>query len=407
MKRSISLFLVLIFLISAFFCGCKKNGNKNDYAVTNDGIINVGVLLPLSGEAENIGDKISDGLNYAYKLAPGVNINNDKKHLINLIYEDINEGVEDACEKFKGSNVSAVICYSSTSEITDKIVSSFKNESTALIFTDCNSDSVLKADNALTIGIPFSYQASVASSYFIDNGFKVGAVVSPGNDYGKNASKLFKDTFISSGGTSVSEYNYNCEDANFNANTIAGSELEFVFLVGSEQDTAELYTQLKTAGVTIPVMLSEVLDKTVIEDKMFDGAVYISKFEQDDSNYIGTDFIKSYAKMNDMASSDITTATAYGYDAYMMLYGALMSFNSNSNSLSSIGNTDNFESSAPVQVSASQVLEALKTAAHMGVTDSITFSDNGAVNTKFLYLGTVQNSNAIMLNKYNYNNEAN
>ncbi len=405
MKRSISLLLILIFLISAFFCGCNKSSKKNDYVVNNDGIINVGVLLPLSGDAKNIGVKISDGLNYAFQLAPGVNINNDKKHLINLIYEDINEDIEAACEKFKDSNVSAVISYASDSEVSDAIVSSFRNESTALIFADCNSESVLTADNALSIGIPLSYQTSVASSYFIDNDFKVGAVVSPGNDYGKKASDLFKETFISSGGTSVSEYNYDCEDANFNANTIAGSELEFVFLIGSEQDTTELYVELKNAGVKIPVVISEVLDKTSIEDEAFEDVVFISKFEQDDTNYIGTDFIKSYAKINNVSSTDITTATAYGYDAYMLLYGALMSFNSNSNSLSSLNNTDSSESSASAQVSASQVLDALKSAAHMGVTDSITFADNGTVNTKFLYLGTVQSSNAIMLNKYNYNNE--
>ncbi len=405
MKRTISLFLIIV-AISALLFGCtENNSNKNDYVVNNDGIINIGVLLPLSGDSKALGEKIYDGLNYAFGLAPGVNINNDKKHLINLIYKDINEDVEAACKSFKENKAAAVICYSTDSEVSDSVVSSFKDESTTLLFLNCNSNRILSSDNTLSIDVPFSYQTSVTSSYFLENGFKVGAVVSPGNDYGRKVSTLFKETFISGGGSSVSEYYYDCEDANYNANTIAGSELEFVFLVGSEHDTADLYLELKEAGVDIPVILSEVLDKTSMEDKVFDNVIYVSKFEQDDSNYIGTDFIKSYSKMNESSSTDVTTATAYGYDAYMLLYGALMSFNSNSNSLSLTNNTDASQISSPAQVYASHIFDALKSTTYMGVTDSITFTDNGTTNTKFLYLSSVQNGNAIMLNKYNYNHE--
>ncbi len=403
MKKIFSLFLVLVVALSALLCGCKNNNTMNDYAVNNDGIVNIGVLLPLSGDAKDIGDKVSDGINYAFQLAPGVNINNEKKHLINLIYEDINGDIESICTKFKDNKVAAVICAGTDREKTDAVISSFKNDSTALLFTDCNSTQVLSATNALTIGIPYSYQTSVAASYFNEEGFKTGAVVVPGDDYGRKVSKSFKDTFISGGGTSVSEYFYDSDDANFNANTIAGSELEYVFLVGPEQNTEELYLELKEAGADIPVMLSEVLDKNNIEDKMFEDAVYISKFEQDDNNYIGTDFIKSYAKMKDVNLSDVTTSTAYGYDAYMLIYGALMSFNSQS--LSSFNASDASQESESSEVLASQVLSTLKATAHMGATDSITFTENGTVNIKFLYLGSIQNGKAIMLNKYSYNHE--
>lgn len=406
MKKYISIIFVVLLTFSALLCGCNNKGAVNDYTVNNDGIINIGVLLPQSGDAKDMGDEIADGIKFANELAPGVNINNEKKHLVNLIFEDINGDLNTASDNFKDNKVAAVICAGINKEKTDTVISSFKNESTALLFTDCSSSQVLSLTNALTIGIPYSYQTSVVASYFIEEGFKSGAVVVPDDEYGKKVSKSFKDTFVSTGGTSVSEYLYNSDDPDFNAKTIAGSELEFVFLVGAEQDTKEMYCELMNAEAKMPVVLSEIYDTEGMEDELFNDVVFISKFEQDDNNFIGTDFIKSYSQLRSVSVSDVTSSTAYGYDAYMLVYGALMSFNSNSQSSMLSANSDdsthNYDSS---DIKSSQVLSAIKAASHMGVTDSISFTENGSVNTNFLYLDAVQNKKAIMLNKYNYNHE--
>lgn len=397
MKRKLSLFVAFLLIISAFLCGCSKPAN--DYIVNNDGVINVGLLLPLSGDNSHIGNQILDGINFATNLAPGVNL--DERYEINLVIRDINMGIDDAKKEFVENKVAAVICASGSKEKTDALISAFKNESTALLFTDLFSDKITEASNAVSISIPYSYQTSVAASYFSECGYKTGAVIIPDDDYSKKAADLFKGTFIANGGSSVSVYTYDEYEGTFNANTIAGSELEFAFVIGPENETTKIFCQLKDAGSDIPVMISEVYNKTDFEADKYNNMMFISKFEKDDENYIGTDFIKTYSNMMTVNSSDITSAIAYGYDAYMMVYGALMSQNSSAVSASK----ENSDSQPEIKSSA--IISTLKGTAHLGVTDSITIHSDGLAGTNFLYLDSILNSNSVMLNRYNYVNDDN
>ncbi len=401
MKRSLSILLVLVLVLSCVITGCADK-EKNDYVVNNNGIINIGVLVPLLSDGSHIGLDIEKGIRYANELAPGVNIGS--KHLVNVMYDDVCGDIDAIADKFISENVAAVICSGYDKETTDRVIDAFKNESIPVVFTDCYSDRIISEENVYSISIPYFYQNSVVSAYFIEQGFNTGAVVTSGDSYSSSVSKHFKEAFAGAGGESVSQYTFGGDDANFSAETISASELEFVYIYGTEEFTKSIAEKLKDAGADMPIVLSEIQDKNHLEDSKFNDIMFVSKFEKDDNNYIGTDFIKTYSNLKDVDTSDVTTAVVYGYDAYMLVYGALMSFNSGFGTVTSDSNNADADPSDGIKVS--QIAQEITHISHMGVSDSITFGDNGLVNPNFLYLDAIKNTNAVMLNKYNYNNES-
>ncbi len=395
MKRISALFLTVVIFLSVL-TACSEN--KNDYIINSNDTITIGTI--------NVSEEVMSGVNYAAELAHTVNI--DKPYELEVISynadteEDINQAVSDLISK----NVAAIICEGQNKEITDFIINATSdNNSVPLIFVDCFSDAVYKTDNAFSISIPYSYQASAVASHLISEGKTKGAVVCfDDNDYYKNFADIFQKTF-SSGTNSVATYYYSGEEANFNANTIASAAYEFVFVIGNTENKIKIHTDLISAGVTSSYIFSEVADKNSLEYSEYNDIVFLSKFESDDNNYIGTDFINTYAKYNNVSVSDVTANIAYGYDVYMTIYDSLVSMNKNQSSI--FQTTEATENNESTDILTSDVKNAIKDISHMGVTDVIKFSENGLTTPSFVYTDRIENAHAGMLSRYNYNNEQN
>lgn len=405
MNRLKSIIVISILILSFIFCGCTSE--PEDYIINNSDKIYMGVLLPMSGDYTDLGQRIVEGIEYASSLAPTVQL--DKEYRIEIIIKDSNSSLDSSVEEMISKNVSAVICAGGDKEYTDAIISSFDDTNTPLIFVDNCSELISTSENVFSISTPYKYQASAATSYLVGEGYETGAVVCADDDeYYKAFAQMFDNTFVSNGGTSVSTYYYSGELKNFSAATIAGAGLDFVFIIGSDNDCKLIYSELKNTGNTSQVMFSEVLDKTKFKDEAFNGASFISRFEEDDNNYIGSDFINTYSEEMGVSASEITAATAYGYDAYMTIYEVLRNFNQNSQSLIMSGTDVTTQTSEnSTEVTNSQVLEGINNVEHYGVTDTITFSDDGTAVTTYIYIDSVENSHSIMLNRYDFNNEQN
>lgn len=395
MKRFCVIGISVLLLISMVFCGCDKE-ELTDYIVNSEDTINLGVIV---SSQDNNG--IFSGITYAAELAGSVNI--DKSYNINTKVALTSSDMLKTASEFASASVAAVICEGTDKETTEAIISAFSEYKTPVIFTDYYSDMIDTADNVFSISIPYSYQVSAVVSHLITQGFKKGAFIGLDNDsYSNNFAEMFDSTFTASGGDSVTTYFYGSEDSNYNAKTISAAAYDFIFIAGNFNYNSKIYSELIGAGVDTAIVFSEVADKTLLEASEYNSVCFVSKFESDDSNYIGTDFINTFAEYNNISTSDVTASIAYGYDAYMTVYDALVSMHKNHDSI--FITTDATETDSNDSIYTCDVTNAIKDITHMGVTDVIQFAENGTAKTSFVYLDRIDNARTTMLQRYNYAN---
>lgn len=371
-------------------CGCNntdktvQNDNKKDYQVNNGGIINIGVIAPVTGDNSDVGNDIITGVRFANSLAEGVNI--DDTYLLNLIVCDLNEDLTETSKMLIDSNVAAVICAGTDYESTNSLIKTFEEYSTPVIFTDNYSDVISSSSTAYSLSVPYSYQNSLVSAYLVSEGLMNGTVICNTDKYSTDFANSFRTVFEGQGG-----------GVNI-VNEPQAENGDFVFIIGNDAYTKNTAETIKTLNPDINVVLSEVYNKNSFENETLQDVFLVSKFEADvENNHIGTDFINVYSDINGVSDADISSAVAYGYDAYMIIYGALAKCNPNSS-----GAVNNEQDDSLVSISVSQINKSLKDFIHYGVTDSITFNDKGLVDTKFIYLDKIENSKAAMLNRYEY-----
>lgn len=390
MKKYISLFLILLISICVCFCGCNadkstQGANKQDYIVNNNGsIINIGVIAPTTGINNEVGNDIVSGVKFANSLAEGVNI--DTTYLVNLCVYDLNEDINEVSEKLINEKVAAVICAGTDYDKANSIIEAFDKYNTPVVFTDSFSDKITSSSSTYSISVPYSYQNSLVSAYLTSDGLLNGAVICSDDNYSTAFSKSFKTIFEGTGGSVniKNEAKYESED--------------FIFIIGNDTYLKNTAEAIKAENPSVNIILSEVYNKNTFENDILQDVSFISKFEVDiENNHIGTDFINVYSDMNDVNESDISSAVAYGYDAYMLIYGALAKCNPNST-----GIDNNSQSEENIAIDVSRINESLKNFIHYGVTDTIAFNDKGLLDTKFIYLDKVENSKAAMLNRYVY-----
>ena len=392
MKKYISLLLVSILLMFSLF-GCNKEEEivRTDYNVNEKDSISIGVLVPTTGDNKNVGDDILEGLNFAKETAPSVNI--DKRYELKLSVYDVNSNIEASAKKLIDDKVAAVICYAGNEEKTNEVLEGFKTVNTPLLFVDNNSKNIDGVTTAFSMSLTAAYQASVAAKFLKDEGFKKAAVVYEDNDFHKEYAESFKGTF---GAATV------CSYEKFNAKSIV-KDYDCAFVAGNNKFAMDVAKKLKNASASFAVMMPEMFDKTSLSDTLYNGCYFLSKFESDSDNHYVTSFITMYTQMQEVTSAEITSAIAYGYDAYMLVYGALAYFNPmGGDPLSSVKNGSTEQRTETI-VTTSQMVEAFGSKQYDGLVDNqMVFDDNGYFKPNYVFVDNVEGGIASMFKKFVY-----
>ena len=374
--------------------GCNKEIVRTDYNVNESDTIKIGVLVPISGENKNIGEDIVTGLKYANELAATVNI--DKSYELSLSVHDVNSDVEAAAKKLIDEKVASIVCYCGSEDKKEEVLKGFETVNTPLLFIDMfadnNNESTAELATSLSLSVSASYQASVAANFLKDKGYKKAAIVYEDNDCYKEYSSSFKKTF-----GSATEYSSDY----FNVKTIT-KDFDCAFVAGSNKFALDVTKKLKSASSGFTVMMPEMFDKDSVSSSTYNGCYFLSKFESDSDNHNVTRFISQYTQQNNVSSSDISSAIVYGYDAYMLVYGALQHFNPmGSDPLASVKNGS--AEQTEVTISTRMMLDALKEKQYLGVVDTnMVFDDKGCIKPTFIYVDSVEGGIATMHKKFVY-----
>lgn len=398
MKKYIALFLSLILLM---FCGCSQNKSdteevaRTDYNVNDAEVIKIGVLTPSDNE---VGNDVLEGIKFASEMASRVNI--DKAYQLELSVCDLSDDIDLSAKKLIEEKVAAVICYGSDYAKTNSVIDSFKTSSTPLVFIDNNSKKIEENSTSFTISSAATYQASVLAAFMQSENYKNGVIIYEDNDYCKELSESYGSLFEENYGINTTSYK-SAEDVDYNS-IINGSE--FVFVIGNNRFSQVTAKAIKEKSQDIPVILTEMYKSQSFENSLYNDCYFLSKFETDSENHYVTDFISVYSKMKDVTASEISAAIAYGYDSYMLIYGALGSLNPNSGAspLDSVKNGS--ADTKSVTITASQIGDALRKEGKVydGVIDSIAFEKDGTFKPSYIFIDSVEGGSPYMLNKFVY-----
>lgn len=401
MKRFSAIILVLTMLMAVSFFGCKKDEPVN-YQVNAQDTINIGVILPDNEMYRNSGQKVLEGINFANATAQRINI--DKEYVISLIVRYESE-IEEAYDHFIDNKVAAVIAFGGDSYTTDLITHKFADTDIPVIFTDNKSKSVADTDNVFSISASHTFEASALAGYISEQGYKKGALIkiNNGQDLYKDFAEMFSTTLSQNFGITLTTYEAEGKKPDYSASTIAAGGYEFVCVYADTVSAASYVEEMKEAGVTAEFLMGEVTDKTLLENEAYEGVSFLSKFEYDDENYIGSDFINVYSDKMTIPVSDNNAAIAYGYDAYVFVYEALKTFSTSGNDLlGAVGNAQPSSAAEATVINITDMLNAFKGITCYGVTDVIKFDENGLNSVEFIYVDTIQSQKAIMMKKYSY-----
>ena len=393
MKKYLSLLLItIILLISAF--GCSGTGEivRTDYNVNEKETITIGVIVPTSGDNKNIGDDILEGLKFANEFEPVVTI--DKEYKLELSVFDTNGDIAAAASKLIEQKVAAVVCYGGNLQKTDEILKGFETVNTPLVFVDNNSKNLATASNSFSLSVPATYQASVTAKFLKDEGFKKVAVIYEDNEYYKDFSASLKSTF-----GNATEVAY----ADMNVNSIT-KDFDCAFVAGNNKFAMDVAKKVKAASADFAIMLPEIFDKGAISSSSYNRCFYLSKFETDNDNPFAVDFTNFYTQQRGVSAADITPAIAYGYDAYIMIYGSLAHFNPiGSNPLEAVKNGASAQQSS-VTVTTAQMIETLKQIPNNSTITEIntSFDENGHIKPSYIFVDSVVDGVSTMQKKFVY-----
>lgn len=399
-KRLLCIFLAILTL-SAGLCACDKSKENTDKPIINNGAVNIGALLPSNNK---ISAEINSGLDYAYELASSVNLNESVDITLSSLYYTDSSDVAYYAENLVSNDVSAIIYYGEDIESFNAF-SEYIEEIKIPVLSLCPYTT--NYDNIYTLSLTPKYMSSCAATYAMEKGYNSCAVLSySSDDYYSDFAEIYKNTLSSYVGTEPTLYYKNGELANYSPSALVSGNYEYLFLICPAENIEELVSELRENGFLSEIMLSEVLDKTFVEGEVYNNCSFISKLEADSSNNVSTVFYSMFAEHNQIQDNNVSSAAAYGYDAYMIAFEALKSFAQNSGSV--FANDSVAESTVTdncAEIKLSDYREAFTTILYQGVTDVVSFKDNSTVPT-YIYVDNIINSEIFFCKKYTFAKES-
>lgn len=406
MKKHFLAFLLIVTSFVLSFTGCTSNPSEEiiDEPIIVDGVVKVGLLLSNDDTYTNISEQIKNGFDYGHSLADNLNIGKSIK--VETLYEAYTDSTDvlTSATNLHSAGASAIVTDGTDISVLTIVSNYFSNKNIPVINL---SNYSCKSDVVFNLALSTEYIASSAATHAMDKGYTQCAVLAEeDSDYFKGFAEIYSSTLNAYIGTTPTIYYKSGESANYTPSALTSGNYDYLFLITTEKNRQLLVEELRSSGFSGEIMLTEITDKTTVQHQSFNNCSFFSKLELDSANNISTVFHTSYSEFKSINEHDISAASAYGYDSYMVLFEALKSFGGNKNSAIIFSNsTEPSENIQTDEILGSDLITSINNLTYYGVTDTISFADNSSVPT-YIYVDNIINSQAVYSGKYSFNSTA-
>lgn len=398
-KKFLSLVLLILVLPLALF-GCENEQEVIDPLVIKDNTYTIGVLLP---ENESSSKNFEQGFLFASGLADSVNINNEEIFSKYTITKYTSDSITANAQKLVNDGVSAIVFYGEDLKAFDVFTNYIKDTNVPVLSL---SPYTCDYNRFYSLSLSPEYKASCSATYALDKGYSNGAVLcETDEEYFHNFAEIFKNTFKAYIGTEPTIYYKNGESANYTDSVLVSGNYDYLLLICPSEERLDTVNNLRNKGFMGEIMFDEVFDHTTQDFNTLINCSFMTKLEEDTSNNISTVFTSQFTEYAGINSSSVTSAAAYGYDAYMAIFEAFKSFSKkdtttlfkNETEPSSAVTDDN-------EITLSDFSKAIEDVVYYGVTDKIQFKNNTTVPT-YIYVDNITDSEITLCKKYTFSEQ--
>ncbi len=155
---------------------------------------------------------------------------------------------------------------------------------------------------------------------------KVATLTSVSSAYSVGLSKVFKETFVASGGTVVAEQKFNEGDKDFRAQltAIKAAAVDAVFIPGYYTEAALIARQARSLGITQPLFGGDGWESEKLLEiggEALNGTYYSTHFTPENKDAKVTEFVKKFKARWNNETPD--AYAALGYDALYVLVDSI------------------------------------------------------------------------------------
>jgi len=235
-----------------------------------EGVIKIGVILPLSGKASFYGEATKEGLELA---AEEINKKGINKKKIKIIYEDDQSNPKDAVSSaLKLIDIEKVPIIITSISPTSMAVAPIAQENGVILFATVAQakDLIKTGDYIFRINPAYTLQGKKLANFAFDkkNYKTAGTIHAADNDAMVDAKNAFIKTFIEKGGEIIVDESYLSSDADMRTQLIKikYSNPDVIILFGLVKDSGQVLKQKGELGIDIPFLAcSGVEDSRVLE----------------------------------------------------------------------------------------------------------------------------------------------
>lgn len=315
---------------SVFVIACVAAASLISCNKSTGNTIKVGGIAPLSGEVAVYGVECKNGIDLAVEeinAAGGV-----LGQQFEFIFED-DQGKSDQSvnvyKKLVAKDGVGLIIGSLTSGCTQAVAQQAQSNEVLQIAPAATATSVTSVGNyVFRACYTDPFQGRVAGKFAAVNlGAKRAAVLYDiGNDYSSGLKDNFVSEFQAQNGTVVSIESYKTNDKDFNTQLTKIKSLnpDVVYLPDYYGTVALIASQLRSVGITAPIVGADGWDGLTGMDGVGDevvGGYYSNHYADDSDKEVVQEFVK---KFNDKYGKKPNSFAALGYDSVYMLKDAIV-----------------------------------------------------------------------------------
>lgn len=294
--------LVILIGLSIIFAPIKDNKN----------IIEIGIIVPLTGPAANHGKDLMDGFNMAFDERS--RYIDTSKYEIKLIIQDSQsspQGGVNALQNIININSPVVVIGPVASSVMLAMIPIAEQNKVPLFSPAASSPKITNSGKYIyRMSLLAPEQAELLSEYAIKNGISKMGILYINDETGNSYMKAFEDKFTSKGGAIVIKESYDKKGIDFRTQIIKlkGAGIDGVFIPGVPRTTGLILKQAKELGLDIVFLGNygtEGADLLTAAQGAAEGFVYAS---------IPIN-IRFKEKFKLHYNKDVTIGAALGYDA--------------------------------------------------------------------------------------------